>query len=73
MTPAEHRRKLIQSFRDGTDTVNIPLAEFRQCFPDPQSIAEFIRTTGLHIHKNELEVEDAERVTISEHDDNPWD
>jgi hypothetical protein len=72
MTPAEYRRKLIQSFGDGTETVNIPFSEYQRCFPDEQSLAEFIRTTGLHIHKNETGFEDPGRITISIHVENPW-
>ena len=73
MTPAQqHRRRLIAVFANGTDTVNIPITEFRQCFPDEQSIAEFIRTTGLHIHTNDAGMEDPDRITISDHSEDPW-
>jgi hypothetical protein len=68
----QYRRDLIAQFTEDVDSINISITKFRRCFPDEQSIAEFIRTTGLHIHMNDGGMDDPSRVTISEHSEDPW-
>ena len=70
MSAAERRMELIRRFDGKVDTLDISRKDFRLCFPTPESIAEFIRTTGPHIHGNEPEWGD--RITISEVSENPW-
>ena len=70
MTAAENRRRLICCFDGEVDTIEVSSKEFNFCFPDTQSLSDFIKVTGLHIHTIPGAMGDV--ITISEHYENPW-
>ena len=71
MSAEEHRQKIIDAFYSRTvDTIDISEKEYCLCFPTPESLADFIKQSGLHIHINQPEW--GNRITISRHSENPW-
>lgn len=68
--PAERRRELIARFAGKTTVVSLSRDDFRLCFPTQDSIVDFIRTTGLHIHGNVPGWK--HRVSISVSAQDPW-
>jgi hypothetical protein len=67
---ARSRRRLICRFSEEVDTVEVRREEFNLCFPDSESLSNFIKVTGLHVHKIAETMGDV--ITISEHSENPW-
>ena len=68
MTPEEGRRNLIVQFcQNNTKAMEITGEEYRLCFPDVESLINFRKTSGLHIHINKPEFGDT--ILLSTHED----
>jgi hypothetical protein len=71
MTADEYKQRIVKDFRIGKcETMDISVKTYRLCFPTPESLCEFIKTSGLHIHINPKGR--GGRIKISIYDEIPW-
>jgi hypothetical protein len=67
MTAEEFKQRIIDDFRiRECETMDMSEKTYRLCFPTPESLSEFIKASGLHIHINPAQW--GGRIMISVHD-----
>ena len=71
MTAHEYKQQIVEDFQTGKYvTTNMSEKTCRLCFPTPESLCDFIKASGLHIHINSAESNGT--ITISIYNENPW-